>query len=337
MDPNDNFEQSLLIGAPALEPTVPDQCFECGSKDIVQNWSEGNVCCRKCGLVLVERLLDVSNEWRNFDDDNSLDRSRIGAPSESMIGSSTATGISKSRHGVSDGGIRSTARKVRRHTETSKERLMAKSIIALDEMGERVNAPAWAKSQSKVIFNAFFDASTIASKGRRTSTFSGNYLKRIEAACVFIALRQAGAGRTYREMGQILGVDFRKLGAVVKNIEMAVPSVKTQSTQGEFDKGPVMRWCKRLGLDRKVGLLSSELAEKLSRTVLDGRSPRTIAGTAIYMCALQNGKDNEQLAGRIAEVANISLHSLMERASEVYMAMPGKIPPNKGGNESSSK
>ena len=66
MNSNTNFEQSLQMKAQALESTVYEEWFKIGSRDIAQNWSEGNACCLKCDLDLVERVLDVSSERAQF-------------------------------------------------------------------------------------------------------------------------------------------------------------------------------------------------------------------------------------------------------------------------------
>lgn len=47
--------------------------------------------------------MDASSEWSKFEDDSRLDRSRVGAPIEPMVGSSTAIGVGKSTPGIGDG------------------------------------------------------------------------------------------------------------------------------------------------------------------------------------------------------------------------------------------
>ena len=108
-------------------------------------------------------------------------------------------------------------------------------------------------------------------------------------------------------MGQTLGIDFRKLRAVVKHIETVVPSIKIQLKQVKFDKNPVMCSCVRLAFDRKPSLSPAELAESLSETILEGKWPGTVAGPAINVCAY-----DEHLAGRVPNFFSLLLRYFIE-------------------------
>lgn len=321
MNPNESNTHPEL-GTPPLELNVPEQCFECGGEDIVLNWAEGNVCCRGCGLVLMERILDFSSEWRDFEEDDTRHKSRVGPPNGSSITSSSATGISKRKSSKKKNDSDRSVREAMRSSVTKEERLMKKAEISIDEMTDRMQGSLSVKDSSKNIFQAFYDSTKIKIGKRQYASFTGANLKRIEASCVFIALRQAGVSRTFREMGRILGLNFRKLGETVKNIELAVPSAKTRFDQALFDKDSTMRFCRRLGFERKLGLSCANLARKLSTSILAGRFPNTIAATAIYLKAIQGGKNKEKLAENIAEVALVSPSTLLNSAREVCEAMP---------------
>ncbi len=55
-------------------------CPECGYSKFYEDDSRGERTCAKCGLVLEESLVDSSQEWRAFDEEQRSKRARTGAP-----------------------------------------------------------------------------------------------------------------------------------------------------------------------------------------------------------------------------------------------------------------
>ena len=47
---------------------------------LINDCAAGDVICSECGLVLLERAIDIGTEWRTFsnDDNPSGDKSRVG-------------------------------------------------------------------------------------------------------------------------------------------------------------------------------------------------------------------------------------------------------------------
>ncbi|CAI7488742.1 CGH_1_collapsed_G0056860.mRNA.1.CDS.1 [Saccharomyces cerevisiae] len=64
-------------------------CPECKvyPPKIVERFSEGDVVCALCGLVLSDKLVDTRSEWRTFsnDDHNGDDPSRVGEASNPLF------------------------------------------------------------------------------------------------------------------------------------------------------------------------------------------------------------------------------------------------------------
>src|SRR5450756_400383 len=55
-------------------------CPECGSRQLVQDYERAELVCDKCGLVIDQDFMDMGPEWRAFDHDQRMKRSRVGAP-----------------------------------------------------------------------------------------------------------------------------------------------------------------------------------------------------------------------------------------------------------------
>lgn len=56
------------------------QCPECGSRNLVQDYERAELVCSDCGLVVDAEFVDEGPEWRAFDHDQRMKRSRVGAP-----------------------------------------------------------------------------------------------------------------------------------------------------------------------------------------------------------------------------------------------------------------
>ena len=54
-------------------------CPECGSTNITYDYERGESVCAKCGAVIEHSMIDFSQEWRAFDDDQKSRRVRTGA------------------------------------------------------------------------------------------------------------------------------------------------------------------------------------------------------------------------------------------------------------------
>ena len=52
------------------------ECPECGSPNIFRDQEKGETICRACGLVIEDRMVDFSQEWREFDEHNNLIHSK---------------------------------------------------------------------------------------------------------------------------------------------------------------------------------------------------------------------------------------------------------------------
>ena len=55
-------------------------CPECGSRQLVHDYERAELVCQNCGLVIDDDFIDRGPEWRAFDHDQRMKRSRVGAP-----------------------------------------------------------------------------------------------------------------------------------------------------------------------------------------------------------------------------------------------------------------
>ena len=53
-------------------------CPECGGRQLVHDYERAELVCQGCGLVIDGDFIDRGPEWRAFDHDQRMKRSRVG-------------------------------------------------------------------------------------------------------------------------------------------------------------------------------------------------------------------------------------------------------------------
>lgn len=311
-------------------------CKDCKEfpPNLVEEFASGDMVCGSCGLVLGDRIIDTRSEWRTFsnDDQGNDDPSRVGDGANPLLnGSQLQTSIA-----YGDGSSRS--RDLHRAQGKSTADKATKGLLAAyKEIGahcDAVNIPKNVSDTAKHLFKLVDDA----------KAFKGKSQEAIIAGCIFIACRQCGVPRTFREIYALTKVSKKDIGRTFKALEKffasdsagkaAMASAaggklrvfgplfwegvnniikgtltstdKYQTTTSTNAKDLCLRYCSQLGLkNQQFVKVSQGLAEKMS-TVGDlaGRSPLSVAAACIYMASYLLGKP--KTAKEISQVAGVS-------------------------------
>jgi transcription initiation factor TFIIB len=276
--------------------------------NLVEEFSSGDMVCGSCGLVVGDRIIDTRSEWRTFanDDQGNDDPSRVGDASNPLLNGSqleTSIGQSESAAGRNLSRINN---KITQQDKANKTLLQA-----YKEIGSLCDSMSMGRSVSdaaKHIFKVVDDHKFMKGKPQEA----------VIAGCIFIACRQAGAGRTFREIHAITNVSKKEIGRVFKQLESFLMKIGDASGQpGDLTRPNVVnttstsaedlcaRYCSQLGFlnAQKIENISKKLAEKTQGvSELAGRSPLSVAAACIYMAShlmgeARNSKDIASVAG----------------------------------------
>lgn len=205
-------------------------CNDCKEypPNLVEEFSSGDMVCGSCGLVLSERIVDSRSEWRTFanDDQGNDDPSRVGDGANPLLnGSQLSTGIA-----FGDGN--KAARDLNRiQGKNAGDKTTKNLLAAYKEIGahcDAVNIPKNVSDTAKHLFKLVDDAK--AFKGKSTDA--------IIAGCIFIACRQCGVPRTFREIYALTKVSKKDIGRTFKALEkfFADDSASKQASAAEGGK-----------------------------------------------------------------------------------------------------
>lgn len=104
----------------------------------------------------------------------------------------------------------------------------------------------------------------------------------IASACLYIACRQEGVPRTFKEICAVSKISKKEIGRCFKLILKALDTSVELITTGDF----MSRFCSNLGLPNAVQKAATAIARAaVDLDIVPGRSPISVAAAAIYMAS----------------------------------------------------
>lgn len=241
-------------------------CPDCKEdKNIVEDYKNGYNVCGSCGCVVGGRIIDEGSEWRTFSD--SLDNpSRVGGPNNPFLESEQLDTLISSVGGLNSYSLAKTQMK---SSLRGPERALINGLNLISAFCERRNISKTIADSAKYIFK------TVEEK----KVLKGKNLDGIAAACIYIACRQAGYVRTFKEVSVLTAVPKKEIGRSYKIIFPHIEKMAVVST-GDI----VVRFCSDLNLSiemQKTALAISKKAQALG--CIAGKSPDSVAAAIIYL------------------------------------------------------
>ncbi|MEM7816876.1 MAG: TFIIB-type zinc ribbon-containing protein [Candidatus Aenigmatarchaeota archaeon] len=207
---NAEFLKPKVIEQPSLEEEQAKalserKCPECGSNKIYYDYgklTEGEEYCSNCGLVLNDKLSRISKEreWRAYDIEEELSRTRAGPPLTYTIhDKGLHTIIDKRNRDAFNRPIKPARRRdiykmrkwqKRMIVQNAKERNLAYALGEIKKMADILDLPK----------NVIEEASIIYRKAVNEKLTWGRDIESLAGAAVYLACRKYGLNRTLREV-----------------------------------------------------------------------------------------------------------------------------------------
>ncbi|CAH2355738.1 transcription initiation factor IIB [[Candida] railenensis] len=294
-------------GQPFLGPNlnVTLTCPDCKihPPDWIERFSDGDIVCGNCGLVLSERIIDTRSEWRTFsnDDQNGEDPSRVGNAGNPLFDSEDLSTLISHVRGKNNRELNRAQLK-----SDKKDITLSVAYAKISQLCDGYQLPKNVQDNAKEVYKLVYEERSLRGKSQEA----------IMAAAILIGCRKASVARTYKEISALTNVSPREFGKVViitnkilqeKN-ELIPSNYSIQDnmhTTQTLAEDLIKRFCSHLGLSSEVTHAAEYIAMKVKETgVLAGRSPDTIAATVIYMAATVFGTDLSP--SKIAEKTGVS-------------------------------
>jgi len=287
-------------------------CKECRTQppNIIERFSDGDLVCADCGLVLGDRIIDTRSEWRTFADEDD-DPSRVGSSANPFLaGTQLDTIISKR-----DGGSGVARRLARAHGRASTNHGQLQLVEAHNEIVAMCDHAGLSKAVADTAKKMYVDA--VESKKKFI-------LKReaLIAGCIYTACRSENVGRTFKEIAAITRVRTREIGRAFRHLR----SILSDNFRNTSSLDLIARFCSKRNLSKTVKSACVKVTKEAEHLeALAGKSPVTVASACIYMVAGLYGepraaKDISKVTG-ISEVTIKSAYNSLHQSKERLVAV----------------
>ncbi|OWZ09530.1 Transcription initiation factor IIB [Phytophthora megakarya] len=288
---------------------VPDHCRECGSQDVVTDFSAGDVVCRGCGMILGERIIDDSPEWRTFaNDDRGGDpaaKSRVGDVADARLDSISLSTylVDPKKGGGAEGEPGRKHKRPNISSDSAKVKRMQRNMSRIQEVADYLSLP---KKIVEIALDVYAEAE------KQGVNMRGPERESMAVAVLFIACRKAGNARSLKEFEEASGIPKRRIGKSFMSLQRRLDLEVKQATTEEY----VQRFCSRLGLPNKTQMIAHTVAKKADSLELsNGQPPVAVAASVIYLvAAYTNAKRSIQ---EISDVTMIGEKSMKRVCKEL--------------------
>ena len=282
------------------------KCTECGSNNISFDKERGEAICRDCGLVVEEKMIDFSHEWREFENDESSQR-RAGAPmtyTKHDMGLGTSIGKSSDIYQM-PGKDRSKffrLQKWQHRISTAIERNLKLALAELKRVSSFLKLPGAVDEEAAKIYTMAVQRGLVR----------GRSMESVVAGALYAACRRHEVPRTLDELSEASGIDKKEIGRTYRFITRELGMRILPSNPIDY----IPRFASALKLSAETQSKAVEILEKAQEIELtSGRGPTGIAAASLYVAALINNEKRTQR--EVADVAGVTEVTIRNRYKEL--------------------
>jgi len=308
-------------------PEFVKKCLDCGGINLILNKEKGEVICKDCGLVLEERMIDFSQEWREFDHDQADSRRRTGAPmtyTKFDRGLGTDVGQKGDIFKLSGKGRNKyfRLRKWQYRISTAIERNLKLALAELKRVASYLKLPKAVEEESARIYTLAVQRGLVR----------GRSMESVVAGALYAACRRHEVPRTLDELGEASGIDKKEIGRTYRFVTRELGIRILPSNPVEY----IPRFSSALKLSAETQSKSVEILEMADNSELtSGRGPTGIAAASLYVAALINNEKRTQR--EVADIAGVTEVTIRNRYKELLTKLKLKDKIKKVKNEKADK
>ncbi|AXR78546.1 transcription initiation factor IIB [Natrarchaeobaculum sulfurireducens] len=312
--PSTKYEHRRRTNASEREPDSgatgrQTTCLECDGR---LRTGDDQVYCEECGLVVDEEQIDRGPEWRAFDAEERNAKSRVGAPTTTMLHDRGLSTRIDWRDTDGYGGALSNERRQqfrrlrlwdeRFRTKDATDRNLQHALGEIDRMGSALGVPESACETASVIYRRALEEDLLP----------GRSIEGMSTAALYAAMRQAGIPRSVDELATVSRIDYleatRSYRYLVRELELPVAPPDPL----EY----VPRYASRLEVSNETERRARELLETgIEAGVHSGKHPVGLAAAALYAASRLTNEDLTQ--GVVSATTDVSEVTIRNRYQEL--------------------
>ena len=276
---------------------------------LVEDSRAGDVICMECGLVVGDRMIDVSSEWRTFNDDtNGVNQCRVGGVQDPLWdGNNLSTAMTQKIDTRKNKGDELKQLKHQPPQISSADKALKDGFVSIRVMADRISLSKKVITSACYLFKQCYEKK--CTRGRSHDA--------IVATCIYIACRNDNEPRTIKEICAISNSSKIDIGRIVSWMQKHLTVSKRCDTM-EI-KNLLPRFCSRLTLldEKLIQKTSIHIAERAKELCdIQSRAPDSIAGASIYMACAAVG---ESIPIKSIEVATGACESTIRTVYKIML------------------
>ncbi|MBY9005771.1 MAG: transcription initiation factor IIB [Candidatus Lokiarchaeota archaeon] len=282
-------------------------CPECKKENIILDRSRGELICQNCGMVISQKEIDMSPEWRIYSYEDSQKKNRVGPPTDyAIFDKNLGSIIDSNNKDIYGNRIINTnlnqihrLRKwnVRAKINSSYNYNLSIAMITLDKITSQLGLPKLVKIASSLLYRKILKKKLV--KGRS--------IVQIIIATIYLICRLYLIPIKLKELADHTNVEIRYIrnyyNLIIKKFDLKPNTLPITLF--------VSRYCSDLYLSNNVELTSLKILDIIEkRGLLIGKNPSSVIGAVIYTAAIINQERKTQK--QISKVVGITESTIRE-------------------------
>ena len=283
------------------------KCPECGGINLFWNKEKGEIICRDCGLVIEDKMIDFTQEWREFDSDQSEVKRRTGAPMtftqyDQGLGTEVGQKSDLFKLGAEERNKFFRLRKWQSRISTAIERNLKLALAELKRVSSFLKLPKSVEEEAARIYTLAVQRGLVR----------GRSMESVVAGALYAACRRHEVPRTLDELSEASGIEKKEIGRTYRFVTRELGLTILPSNPVDY----IARFASALNLSAETQSKAIEILEKAQKIELtSGRGPTGIASAALYVSALIHGEKRTQR--EVADVAGVTEVTIRNRYKEL--------------------
>jgi len=288
-------------------PDMIKKCPECAGINLFWNREKGEIICKDCGLVIEDKMVDMGQEWREFDSEGAEKRRRTGAPMtytqyDQGLGTEVGQQSDILRLGGKDRNKFFRLRKWQYRISTAIERNLKLALGELKRVSSYLKLPKSVEEESARIYTLAVQRGLVR----------GRSMESVVAGALYAACRRHDVPRTLDELSEASGIEKKEIGRTYRFVTRELGINILPSNPADY----IARFSSALKLSPESQSRSIDILEMAQRAELtSGRGPTGIAAAALYVSALIHGEKRTQR--EVADVAGVTEVTIRNRYKEL--------------------
>lgn len=283
------------------------KCPECAGINLFVNSEKGEIICKDCGLVLEDKMVDFSQEWREFDGDEADRKRRTGAPmtyTQYDQGLGTEVGQKADLYNLAgkDRNKFYRLRKWQYRISTAIERNLKLALSELKRVSSYLKLPVSVEEEAARIYTLAVQRGLVR----------GRSMESVVAGSLYAACRRHEVPRTLDELSEASGIEKKEIGRTYRFVTRELGISILPSNPADY----IARFASSLKLSAEVQSKAVEILDHAQGAELtSGRGPTGIAAAALYVSALIHGEKRTQR--EVADIAGVTEVTIRNRYKEL--------------------